>query len=144
MPSERAGVVSSSVSRESSSDPRTNEPCVLIIDDDPQVAHVTRFILKRSGFHAITASTPEEGLHLAIELRPDVIICDGALPRISGPEVLRILKSTPETATTPVIIMSGHEGLDYQGLFTFLKKPFDAATLIGATRNALAMRMQPA
>ena len=117
-------------------------PCVLIIDDDPQVAHVARFILGRSGFDAYAAHTPEEGLHLAIELRPSVIICDAALPRISGAQLVRILKHTPETAGTPVIIMSGSEGLDCPGIFTFLRKPFDSATLVGATRNALQSSLQ--
>jgi twitching motility two-component system response regulator PilG len=113
-------------------------PVVLIIEDDPQVAHVTRFILKRSGFEAIAAGTAEEGLHLAFEIQPDVVLCDAALPRISGPEVLRILKMDATTTHIPVIMMSGNEGIDCPGIFTFLAKPFDSATLVGATRNALA------
>jgi DNA-binding NtrC family response regulator len=114
-----------------------DKPLILIIDADPQVAHVTRFILNRSGFRAVSATTPEEGLHLALELRPDVIVCDATLPPIKGRTLLRILKHTHETASVPVIMMGGTEELDCQGIFTFLRKPFDTATLAGATRNAL-------
>ena len=120
-----------------------NRPFVLIIEDDPQVAHVTCFILKRSGFDAIVAGSAEEGLHIAFETQPDVVLCDAALPRINGPAVLRILKMDTATSHIPVIIMSGNEGIDCPGIFTFLAKPFDTTTLVGATRNALASRREP-
>ena len=123
---------------------RKDKPLILIIDADPQVTHVTRFILNRSGFRAVSATTPEEGLHLALELRPDVIVCDATLPPINGCPLLRILKLTRETALVPVILMGGTEGLDCQGIFTFLRKPFDTATLVGATRNALEQSLQTA
>src|SRR5688572_22064985 len=138
MPFERAETVPSFECFRRSFCTRTDEPFVLVIDDDPQILHVTQFILKRHGFQTIVATTPEEGLHLAAELRPNLVICDAALPRISGPAVLRILKSTPETSAIPVILMSGHEGLDCEGIYTFLRKPFDTASLVGASRNAIA------
>lgn len=120
-----------------------NRPFVLIIEDDPQVAHVTCFILKRAGFDAVAAGSAEEGLHRAFETRPDVVLCDAALPRISGPELVRILKTDAATTHIPVIMMSGNEGIDCPGIFTFLAKPFDTATLVSATRNALASRREP-
>ena len=123
-----------------SSDLRT----VLIVDDDPQVVHVTRFILQRAGFRVLTATCAEQGLHLAISHYPDVILCDAALPRIQGSQVLRILKSIQATASIPVILVSGHEGLDCDGVFTFLRKPFDTDTLVSATRNALQQHQQAA
>ncbi len=139
---ESAPLKSSSDQPDSPACPHVSRPCVLIIEDDPQVAHVTHFILGRSGFDAVIASTPEEGLHLAVELRPGAILCEAALPRMSGSQVLRILKKTPETAGIPVIVMSGNGGLDCPGIFTFLTKPFDSATLVGAIRNALQAELQ--
>ena len=139
MPSERAAAESSSNSPASVTWPRSNA-LILVIDDDPQVAHVTRFILHRSGIHALTATSPEEGFHLAMTMHPGVILCDAALPRINGCPLLRLLKQTDETATIPVILMGSHEGLDCEGIFTFLRKPFDVATLVGATQNALRQR----
>ena len=144
MSSEDTVLMSSLNQPDSLGDPHKSGPCVLIIDDDPQVAHVIRFILTRFGFNAVTAGSSEEGLHLAVALRPGVIICDAALPRINGSQLLRILKGTFETAAIPVIVMSGSEGLDCPGIFTFLRKPFDSATLVGATRNALQMELQAA
>ena len=119
-------------------------PKALIIDDDPQVVHVTRFILQRAGFRILAATCAEQGLHLAITHGPDVILCDAVLPRIQGSRLLRILKSTPATTSIPVIMISGHEGLDCDGIFTFLRKPFDTDTLVSATRNALQQHRQAA
>jgi two-component system, OmpR family, phosphate regulon response regulator PhoB len=140
MPPERASVESSTNPLPKIRRPRSANTLVLVIDDDPQVAYVTRFILHRSGIHAITATSPEEGFHIAMTMHPDVILCDAALPRINGCQLLRILKQTDETASIPVILMGSHEGLDCEGIFTFLRKPFDAATLVGATQNALQQR----
>lgn len=114
-------------------------PLVLIIDDDAQVLHVTKFILQRSGFRIETAESAGKGLELARELQPDVIVCDAGLPRINGCPLLPLLKHTNTTADIPVILMSGSEGLDCEGMFTFLRKPFDTAALVDATRNALLL-----
>jgi two-component system sensor histidine kinase ChiS len=114
-------------------------PLVLIIDSDPQVIHVTRFILQRSGFRIEMAENGEKGLKMARELQPDVIVCDAALPRIDGCPILPLLKHTDRTAEIPVILTSGGEGLGCEGMFTFLRKPFDTSALVEATRNALLL-----
>lgn len=114
------------------------QPLVLIIDDETQAADTARYVLKRAGFDACTAYSPEEGLELAFEQGPDVIICDVAMPRINGLEILRRLKANPLTAHIPVILTSGSDFLDCSGMFTFLIKPFDAISLVSAAQNALA------
>jgi DNA-binding NtrC family response regulator len=118
-------------------------PFVLVIDDDSQVANTARFLLKRGGFEARSAYSAEEGLELAFEMEPDVIILDIALPNINGLEILRRLKAHAATAHIPVILTSGHDPFDCCGAFTFLMKPFDGTSLISATRNALASAPEP-
>jgi DNA-binding response OmpR family regulator len=120
-----------------------HQPFILIIDDENQAADAARFILKRAGFDARAAYTPEEGLELAFETGPDAIILDVKMPRINGLEILRRLKAHPATAHIPVVLISGEEWLDCAGAFTCLIKPFDAAALVGATRNALACAQEP-
>src|SRR5688572_24371605 len=107
-----------------------NSSFVLVIDDDPQVAETIRYLLHRSGFEVSVAHCSDRGLEIAFDILPDLIICDVALPGINGLEILRLLKSSPATIEIPVILMSGWEQLDCAGMFTFLKKPFDAKSLL--------------
>src|SRR6266567_7528525 len=60
----------------------------------------------RAGYHVITAADGEEGLRLARENKPDLVILDLMLPKLPGREVLRELRSRPETASIPVMIVS--------------------------------------
>ena len=117
-----------------------NQPYVLIIDDQRDIAEVTRYVLKRSGFEACATHSPEEGLTLAQTTRPDVVICDVGMAKLSGLEILHALKADTATAHIPVILMSGTGRLSCPGMFTFLSKPFDTTSLLSATRNALANR----
>ena len=115
-----------------------SQPYVLIIDDQRDVAEVTRYVLKRSGFEACATHSPEEGLALAQTTCPDVVICDVGMPKLNGLEILHTLKASVTTAHIPVILMSGTGRFSCPGMFTFLAKPFDATSLLSATRNALA------
>jgi len=111
---------------------------VLVIDDDAQVSNTARYLLQRAGFEVCVAETADRGLEMAFDLHPDLILCDVMLPGSSGLEVLRTLKHHPFTAHIPVILTSGWEQFDCAGMFTFLKKPFDAQSLLSAVRGALA------
>ena len=115
-----------------------SEPVALIIEDEQQVAHVTRYVLRRSGINACAAYSAAEGMAMALEHVPDVVICDIALPDASGLDLLQQLKANTATAHVPIILISGSTRLECAGMFTFLAKPFDHASLISATRNALA------
>jgi len=119
------------------------QPFVLVIDDEPQVADTARFFLKRAGFDARSAYSAEEGLELAFETEPDVIVLDIALPRINGLDILRRLKAHAATARIPVILTSGHDPFDCSGAFTFLMKPFDEASLVSAACNAMVHSPEP-
>ncbi|HEU4732418.1 MAG TPA: ATP-binding protein, partial [Kofleriaceae bacterium] len=77
---------------------------VLIIDDDPMVQHLVRGQLESEQFRVISAGDGIEGLTLAREVRPSVIILDIHLPRLDGWTVLAELKSDPVLAQIPVIM----------------------------------------
>jgi CheY-like chemotaxis protein len=55
----------------------------------------------------VTAEVGEEGLRLALEQKPDLVVLDMMLPKLSGPEVLRALRQDPDTASIPVLVLSG-------------------------------------
>src|ERR1700686_1981376 len=80
---------------------------ILVVDDNVHLQNAFKKILTSSGYKVELASDGEEGLSLALEKRPDVIVLDMMLPKLSGLEVLRALKHNHATKTIPVIALSG-------------------------------------
>jgi CheY-like chemotaxis protein len=80
---------------------------VLIIDDNATARDALQKILKHKEFRVETAATGEEGLHLARQLRPVVIMLDAIMPGMDGPAVLSALKAEPELADIPVVLFTG-------------------------------------
>ena len=113
----------------------------MIIDDDPGIARIVATSLRRSGCSLNSTLKPKEGVALVRAINPDVILCDGDMPGLSGGQVIETLKSDPATAHIPVILMTGFAGPE---MFThvrwdgFLSKPFSSVDLIAALHNALA------
>ena len=80
---------------------------ILVVDDNVHLQIAFKKILTSSGYNVELASDGDEGLHLARTLRPDVILLDMLLPKLSGLEVLRALKRDRTTERIPVIALSG-------------------------------------
>lgn len=81
-------------------------PKVLLVEDDINLRDVYFARLQAEGFDLSVASNGEEALAMAVKERPDLIILDVMMPRISGFDVLDILRTTPEIAHTKVIMMT--------------------------------------
>ena len=79
---------------------------VLIVEDSRFLRISNESALQKAGYEVITAADAEEGLRLALERKPDLVIIDLMLPKLPGYEVLRELRKRPETATMPVMIVS--------------------------------------
>ena len=113
---------------------------VLIIDDDPMVQHLVRGQLEAEQFRVVSASDGVEGLTLAREVRPTVIILDIHLPRLDGWTVLAELKSDPVLSQIPVIMMSVEEqrarGFSF-GACEYLVKPVEPDRLVSVVRRAI-------
>ncbi|HKJ16074.1 MAG TPA: response regulator [Xanthomonadales bacterium] len=86
--------------------PKDSRPGVLLIDDDTNILDLMTRMLKRAGYTVVTATTGEEGLKTARELRPGVIVLDVMLPSMDGWSVLTKLKSDPELCGIPVVMQS--------------------------------------
>lgn len=99
---------------------------VLVIDDDASARDLMLRYLNREGIYAVPASSGEEGLRLAREIRPVLITLDVMMPGMDGWAVLQALKSDPDLCKIPVIMatMMGDRGLGYAlGAAEYLMKP---------------------
>lgn len=79
---------------------------ILLIDDSRLLRTANERTLMKAGYQVLTAADGEEGLRLARETAPDLIVLDMMLPKLSGPDVLRALRQSPGTASTPVMVLS--------------------------------------
>lgn len=79
---------------------------VLVVDDDPVSVSLLELVLKRSGYHVIVSRSAVNGLQIAAEVKPSVILIDDMMPTMTGGEMCRQLKSNPELSHIPVIMIS--------------------------------------
>ncbi len=79
---------------------------ILLVEDDVNLRDVYHERFQLEGFTLVVASNGEEALATAVKEKPDLIVLDVMMPRISGFDVLDIIRSTPETAKTKVIMMT--------------------------------------
>ena len=79
---------------------------VLLIDDSKFLRRANELSLTKAGHQIFTASDGEEGLRLAREKKPDIIVLDMMLPKLGGAQLLQLLKGDPLTAKIPVIVLS--------------------------------------
>ena len=79
---------------------------VLLVEDDNNLREIYQARLSAEGYQLITARDGEEGLAQAVKEKPDLIICDVMMPRVSGFEMLDILRSTQGIQNTRVIVMT--------------------------------------
>jgi len=114
---------------------------VLTIEDEPEMQVILRDNLEYEGFEVLSATTGEEGLQLAMAKQPDLILLDLLLPRMSGYEVCRRLRS--EQFTMPIIMLTARNaeldrvaGLE-MGADDYLGKPFGVGELIARVRVQL-------
>jgi two-component system cell cycle response regulator DivK len=82
------------------------EALVLIVDDNEKNVKLARDVLRFAGFRTIEAATGGEGVALATEHLPDVILMDIRLPDMDGTDAVRLLKGAPRTAEIPVVALT--------------------------------------
>lgn len=118
----------------------SNEPAILVIDDEIQIRRLLKLTLEANGFRIYLAESGEDGLIRAAMDRPDLIILDLGLPDAEGIDILKKLR---EWATLPILILSVRNAeqdiiaaLDAGG-DDYLTKPFRTGELLARIRTAL-------
>jgi CheY-like chemotaxis protein len=79
---------------------------ILLVDDSKPILHENARVLRAAGYEVVCAEDGQSALEMAREHKPDLILLDMILPKMSGPEVLNHLKHDPATADIPVVVLS--------------------------------------
>jgi two-component system phosphate regulon response regulator PhoB len=122
---------------------QTTQPLILIVEDEVALVTLLRYNLEREGFRVLEAGNGEEALLLIKEQRPDLVLLDWMLPILSGIEICRQIRRSPEHRLTPVIMLTarGEEGDKLRGLEVgaddYVTKPFSPSELVARVRAVL-------
>ncbi len=117
-------------------EPTVKDKRILVADDDPVTLRFLTSLLESKGFKVVRAQDGDQALAQARAIVPDLIVTDLLMPYRDGFELLRILRSDPETHHIPVIMVSMRDreedivqGLE-QGADDYMTKPFNARELV--------------
>jgi len=116
---------------------------ILYVEDNEMNRQIVRDLLKRTTYRLIEAHDGEAGVAKALEARPDLILMDIQLPKISGLDATRKLRAEPATANTPIIAITSFalSGDDVKareaGATAYLAKPYSPRDLLGLIRKIL-------
>jgi len=117
---------------------------ILIVEDNPRNMKLVRDVLQVKGHETLEAVTAEEGIPLAIERKPALILMDIQLPGMNGIDALRVLRSDPATAKIPVIAVTASVMQQDRKLITeagfdgYVGKPISLAEFLEAVNAMLA------
>jgi len=122
---------------------------ILIVEDNEMNRDVLSRRLRRQGYEVLVATAGLDGLRLATDARPDLILMDLGMPDIDGWECTKRLKSEPVTSAIPIIALTAHAMLgDRQkaldaGCDDFDTKPIDFPGLLARMNRLLASSVNP-
>ena len=119
---------------------------IVVADDEPDIRRLVSFTLRRRGYEVIEADNGEDALALVTSERPQLVVLDVMMPRMTGHEVARALRARPDTSDVPILMVSakGQESEVRDGLASgaigYLIKPFAPRELADRVGAILAER----
>ena len=129
---------------------------ILVIDDDPDIRRLVVWKLRQAGFSAVAEADGEAGLAAAYgrpsegpSVRPDLVLVDWTMPKLSGIEVCRALRENPDTADIPVILLTAKaEKAEFErgmvaGVDDYIVKPFSLKEMLRRVEAVLARKEAP-
>lgn len=116
---------------------------ILIADDDPSIRHALHLKFSKAGLEVAVAADGEEGLRLALETEPELLIVDYCMPYLNGYDLCRQLRRHERFNDTPVIVLTAMEQemesdlAEELGVAKFMTKPFSPRELLAAALELL-------
>jgi len=116
---------------------------ILIIEDNDKNLKLVRDVLQVKGYETLEAGTAEDGLVLARERSPDLILMDIQLPGMNGIDALKVLRADPATAAIPAIAVTAsvmqqdRKSITEAGFDAYLSKPLDLKEFLATVRRVL-------
>tara|TARA_A200000113_G_scaffold150265_1_gene135344 strand:+ start:2354 stop:3037 length:684 start_codon:yes stop_codon:yes gene_type:complete len=118
-------------------------PRILVVDDEAAQREVVLYNLEAAGFEVVSADNGEDAVLMAYEERPNLIVLDWMMPKLSGLEVCRQLRSKKETKEIPIILLSARSedvdkvrGLE-MGADDYVAKPYSVVELMARINTQL-------
>ena len=124
----------------------TGQPLVLVVEDYQDAREMYAAYLEFSGYRVAEATNGVEAIEKALDLMPDIILMDLALPKMDGWEATRRLKMDERTSHIPIVALTGHalaghaEGARQAGCDSFVTKPCLPDALVAEIRRMLTSR----
>jgi len=127
---------------ESNSDTPTDaKATILVVDDEIELCRALSKLLRRNGYHVLTASNGEEGLMLLRQNEVHLVLSDLQMPRMGGLELLKTARVI--SPATEFVIITGHGTIEMavgamkNGAYDFIEKPFSTTTALNVVGKAL-------
>jgi twitching motility two-component system response regulator PilG len=111
-------------------------PRIVCIDDGATIRKAVEYILNEQGYEATAISNPVRALSLVFQLKPDLILCDIAMPELDGYEICAMLRKSTAFRQTPIVMLTGKDGFIDRvkarmvGATDYLTKPFGESELL--------------
>ncbi len=121
-------------------------PRILIVDDSATIRRALELILRPKGFELELAATGTEAIERARSFGPTLVVLDYVLPDMRGPDVCSALESLPETAATPIVLVSAKGASvreayrNARNVVSYITKPFKPELVVSVVENALSSR----
>ena len=116
---------------------------ILVVDDESHMRRLIEFTLRKGGYTIVVVGNGREAIAAARASSPDLIILDVLMPEMDGMEALDRLKENQQTASIPVILLTGigqpaaRQLVEEKGTVTYLAKPFSPSKLLREVRRKL-------
>ncbi len=119
---------------------------ILVVEDTADLRHYVAGILRSQGYRVFTARDGEEGFQMAQLHQPHLVLTDLMMPKVSGLELIRMVRLDEDLSGTPIILLTAKadddtrlEGVEH-GADAYLSKPFSDRLVIAEVRNLLALK----
>lgn len=115
---------------------KTNNRTILVVDDEPNIVQTLKDRLEMNDYNVLTACNGKEGVEVALEKQPDIILLDVIMPIMDGHEMLETLRNDPDGRNLAVIMLTARSQTEdivranSCGIEDYIVKPFDLSELL--------------